>query len=164
MRKIGSWPITIAALFLAFLTYSLLGAVDPALVTLINPFVVLVFSVAMLYGETAGLLMGTAAGLLQDAFSYGVFGLAGLSFIMSGFLMGWFSQKLDLNSFSKRFLFVFIFSILQLSIWVILYALIFKKSLLYTQPFIYLQPATTSLLVSGLVWLFRKWQLKGDVG
>jgi len=164
MPRIRSWPMTITALLLAFLLYSLLGAIDPALVMLINPFAMVVFSVAIIYGEIAGLLMGTAAGLLQDAFSYGVFGLAGFSFTMSGFLAGWFSQKLNLNSFSKRFFFAFVFSLLQLSLWVILYALIFKKSLLYTQPFIYLQPVTTSLLVSGLVWLFRKWQLKGVVG
>jgi len=164
MNNFKSWSISILVLLLAFILYSLLGAVDPALVMLVNPFAVVVLLISIIYGELGGLLMGTAAGLVQDAFSYGVFGLAGFSYIVSGFLAGWFSHKLNLNSFIKRTLFSFICSLLQLSLWVVLYALIFKKSLLYSQPFIYLQPITTAFLVSGLIWLFRKLELKGEVG
>ncbi|MGB9835706.1 MAG: rod shape-determining protein MreD [Candidatus Saccharicenans sp.] len=162
MNNFKNWLISLLTLLLAFILYSLLGAVDPALIMLINPFVVAVFFASVIYGEVAGLLMGTAAGLIQDAFSYGVFGLAGFSYTISGFLAGWFSQKLSLNSFNKRFLFSFFFALFQLSLWITLYALIFKKSILYTQPFIYLQTVVTALLVSGLVWLFRKLKSKEE--
>lgn len=162
MYNYQDWLVAILSLILAFVIYSFLGALDPALVMLINPFAVVVFFISIIYGEVAGLLIGTSAGLLQDAFSYGVLGLAGLSYTISGFLAGWFSQKLNLNSFTKRFVFSFVFSVLQLSIWLVVYGLIFKQSILYSQIYIYLQPVNTALLVSGMVWLLRKLKLKGE--
>ncbi len=162
MYNYYDWLVAIVSLILSFVIYSFLGALDPALVMLINPFAVVVFFISILYGEVAGLLVGTGAGLIQDAFSYGVLGLAGLSYTISAFLAGWFSQKLNLNSFNKRFVFSFIFSLLQLSIWLVMYGLIFKQSILYSQPYIYIQPVNTALLVSVMVWLIKKLKLKGE--
>lgn len=153
--------VLVLGLVLAFALYSLLGRLEPGLVLMINTFSILVFFTALNYGEIDGAIMGTVAGLLQDAFSHSVFGLAGLSLTVAGFLSGWFSQKLDLNSLTKRAVFIFFFSLLQLTIWVIFYYLIFRKGLLYSQPALYLQPIFTAFLGSLVIGLFRK--IKGIV-
>jgi len=143
-------------LVLAFVLYSLLGNLEPNLVILVNAFSILVFFSAMVYGEVEGAVMGTVAGLLQDGFSHSVFGLAGLSQTISGFLAGWLSQKLNLSTFYKRAVFVFFFSLIQLLLWVFFYFLIFKKALLYTQPALYLQPVFTSIITSSVIGFYRK--------
>jgi len=148
--------VLVLGLLLAVALYALLGWLEPALVMLINTFSILVILTAIVYGELDGAIMGTCAGLAQDALSHGVFGLAGLSLTISGFLAGWLSRKLDLRTFYKRSVFIFILSLGQLFIWTFFYYLIFRKSLLYTQPGLYLQPALTALLTAALVKLFRR--------
>ncbi len=148
--------VLVPGLILAIGLYAFLGWLEPALVLLINIFAVLVMLTAIVYGELDGAIMGTCAGLVQDALSHGVFGLAGLSLTISGFLAGWLSRKLDVHTFYKRTVFVFILSLVQLIIWAFFYFLIFRKSLLYSQPVLYLQPLVTALLASALINLFRK--------
>jgi rod shape-determining protein MreD len=142
--------------FLAFVLYSLLGNLEPDLVLLLNTFSIFVLFSAMVYGEVEGAAMGTVAGLLQDAFSHGVFGLSGVSQTITGFLAGWLSRRLNLNTFYKRAVFIFIFSLMQLLIWVTFYFVIFKKSLLYSQPGIYFQPVFTALATSSVIGFYRK--------
>jgi len=143
-------------LFLAFVFYSLLGNLEPDLVLLLNTFSIFVLFSALVYGEVEGAAMGTVAGLLQDAFSHGVFGLSGMSQTITGFLAGWLSRRLNLNTFYKRAVFVFIFSLIQLLIWVTFYFLIFKKSLLYSQAAIYFQPVFTAVATSSIISFYRK--------
>ncbi|HEK86318.1 MAG TPA: rod shape-determining protein MreD [Candidatus Aminicenantes bacterium] len=148
-------------LVLAAAFYSLLGSLNPVLVLLINAWAILVFFSALIYGEIEGAVMGTIAGLLQDAFSHSIFGLAGLSLTIAGFLLGWTSQKVNLNTFYKKIIFLFFFSLLQLIIWVIFYYFIFKKSLLYSRPEIYLQPVATTLITAALITFFHKLKTTG---
>jgi rod shape-determining protein MreD len=142
-------------LVLAFAIYSLLGQLNPNLIIFINTFSQVVLLAAIIYGEIEGAVMGTVAGLLEDAFSHGVFGLSGLSLTITGFLAGWFAQKINLNSLAKRSVFLFFFSLFQLLVWMIFYGLIFKKSLLYSRPGLYLQPVITAIITSLLAGLFR---------
>jgi rod shape-determining protein MreD len=148
--------VLVLGLILAVGLYVLLGWLEPALVLLVNSFAILVFFTAVFYGELDGAVMGTCAGLLQDALSHGVFGLAGLSLTVSGFLTGWLSQRLDVRTFYKRFIFLFIMSLFQLFFWAIFYFLIFRKSLLYSQPALYLQPLFSALLTSLIINIFKK--------
>ncbi|RFT15975.1 MAG: hypothetical protein OP8BY_1981 [Candidatus Saccharicenans subterraneus] len=148
--------VLVFGLMLAVALYAFLGWLEPSLVLLFNTFSILVMVIAIVYGELDGAIMGTCAGLAQDALSYGVFGLAGLSLTISGFLAGWLSRKLDVHTFYKRMVFVFILSLGQLIIWTLFYFLIFRKSLLYSQPVLYLQPLATALLAAVLIRLFRK--------
>lgn len=148
--------VLVLGLILAVALYAFLGWLEPSLVLLFNTFSILVMLTAIVYGELDGAIMGTCAGLAQDALSYGVFGLSGLSLTISGFLAGWLSRKLDVHTFYKRTVFVFILSLGQLIIWAFFYFLIFRKSLLYSQPVLYLQPLATALLVAVLINLFRK--------
>ncbi len=143
-------------IILAVALYALLGRLDPTLIILINTFSILVLVAAVIYGELEGAIIGTGAGLIQDAMSYGVFGLAGLSQTLSGFLAGWLSHKFDLNNFYRRLVFLFFLSMVQLIIWVFLYSLIFKKSILYSHPAFYFQPVFTAILTSSIVSLCKK--------
>jgi rod shape-determining protein MreD len=141
-------------LVLAFAFYSLLGRLNPDLTIFINTFIIAVLLAAIIYGEIEGAVMGTVAGLLEDAFSHGVFGLSGLSLTITGFLAGWFAQKISLNSLGKRSVILFFFSLFQLVLWIILYNFVFKKSLLYSRPGLYLQPVITAIITSLLAGLF----------
>jgi len=142
-------------LVLAFAFYSLLGRLNPDLTIFINTFIIAVLLAAITYGEIEGAVMGTVAGLLEDAFSHGVFGLSGLSLTITGFLAGWFAQKISLNSLGKRSVILFFFSLFQLVLWIVLYNFVFKKSLLYSRPGLYLQPVITAIITSLLAGLFR---------
>ncbi|MCX8160855.1 MAG: rod shape-determining protein MreD [Candidatus Saccharicenans sp.] len=148
--------VLVFGLILATAVYALLGWLEPALVLLVNTFSVLVMLIAVVYGELDGAIIGTCAGLVQDALSHGVFGLAGLSLTITGFLAGWLSRKLDVHTFYKRLIFIFILSLGQLLIWTFFYFLIFRQSLLYSQPALYLQPMVTALLAAALINLFKK--------
>jgi len=148
--------VLVLGLILAVGFYALLGWLEPTLVLLVNSFAILVFFTAVSYGELDGAIMGTCAGLVQDALSHGVFGLAGLSLTVSGFLTGWLSQRLDVHTFYKRFVFLFFMSLFQLFFWVIFYFLIFRRSLLYSQPALYLQPLFSGLLGSLIINLSKK--------
>ncbi len=143
-------------LVMAVALYSLLGRLEPTLIIMINTFSILVFWSGVVYGETYGAVMGTCAGLVQDAFSSGVFGLAALSLTVAGFLAGYLSRKLDLNSFYKRTIFIFFLSLIQIAIWLFFYFFIFRKSLLYTQPALYLQPVVTAFLSGAVITIFKK--------
>jgi rod shape-determining protein MreD len=142
-------------LVLAFAFYSLLGRLNPDLTIFINTFIIAVLLAAITYGEIEGAVMGTVAGLLEDAFSHGVFGLSGLSLTITGFLAGWFAQKISLNSLGKRSVILFFFSLFQLVLWIVLYNFVFKKSLLYSRPGLYLQPVITAIITSLLAGFFR---------
>lgn len=148
--------VLVLGLILAVALYALLGWLEPSLVLLINTFSVLVMLTAVIYGELDGAIMGTCAGLAQDALAHGVFGLAGLSLTITGFLAGWLSRKLDVHTFYKRTVFIFILSLGQLIIWAFFYFLIFRKSLLYSQPVLYLQPLATAVLAAALLNWLRK--------
>jgi len=151
--RIRKGLVLLLMLVLAFAFYSLLGRLNPNLIVFINTFSMAVLLAAIIYGEIEGAVMGTVAGLLADAFSDGVFGLSGLSLTITGFLAGWFAQKINLNSLGKRSVMLFFFSLFQLLLWVVLYNFIFKNSLLYSRPGLYLQPVITAIITSLLAGL-----------
>jgi len=153
--RIRKGLVLLLMLVLAFAFYSLLGRLNPDLTIFINTFIIAVLLAAITYGEIEGAVMGTVAGLLEDAFSHGVFGLSGLSLTITGFLAGWFAQKISLNSLGKRSVILFFFSLFQLVLWIVLYNFVFKKSLLYSRPGLYLQPVITAIITSLLAGLFR---------
>ncbi len=153
--RIRKGLVLLLMLVLAFAFYSLLGRLNPDLTIFINTFIIAVLLAAITYGEIEGAVMGTVAGLLEDAFSHGVFGLSGLSLTITGFLAGWFAQKISLNSLGKRSVILFFFSLFQLVLWIVLYNFVFKKSLLYSRPGLYLQPVITAIITSLLAGFFR---------
>jgi len=108
---------TAAATLAAFVLYSLLGRVDPSLLLILNTFSLVVIFFSMLKGELFGVVLGALCGLLQDSFSMGVFGVAGLSKTLLGFTAGYVSRKMNVVPFFRNFIFIFILATGELAVW-----------------------------------------------
>ena len=106
-------------------------------------------------GETFGACLGTVCGLIQDAFSLGVFGVAGLSKTIMGFLAGYVSKKLDMTPFFRKFLFILVLLSLEFVLWAFLSSFIFSEKLLIGRTLHSFQPVATAILGS-LIFLLLK--------
>lgn len=145
-----------AATLAAFVLYSLLGRINPSLLMILNTFSLVVILFAMLKGELFGVLLGALCGLLQDSFSLGVFGVAGLSKTLLGFSAGYISRKVNVFPFFRNFIFIFILATGELAVWAFLYALIFSMRILTGNALIFFQPLTTAVLGSLIFALVRR--------
>jgi rod shape-determining protein MreD len=145
-----------AATLAAFVLYSLLGKAGPALILIVNTFTLVVVFFAMLKGEVFGALLGTACGLLQDSFSLGVFGVAGLSKTLMGFAAGYASTKMNVASPSRSFIFIFVMATGEMALWAFLYGLVFSERIATGNALIFFQPLATAALGTGLFALVRR--------
>ncbi|MCK4336462.1 MAG: rod shape-determining protein MreD, partial [Candidatus Aminicenantes bacterium] len=75
-------------LILAVVMYTLLESISFSAVLIFNIFNLVVIYFAMEKGETSGAILGMVCGMIQDSFSAGVFGVAGISKTITGFLAG----------------------------------------------------------------------------
>ncbi|HOW86186.1 MAG TPA: rod shape-determining protein MreD [Candidatus Aminicenantes bacterium] len=142
---------TVLAVALAVAVYSAAGAGAPALLAVFNAFSVFVLYFAIRRGEIFGAVLGTAAGLVQDAFSLGVFGVAGLTKTLLGFWAGFISRRIDVASFGRNILFTLALSVLEMILWTLLTAVVRPGSVNLQGGLVVLQPVITAVLVSG--WL-----------
>ena len=85
-------------IILAFLIFLGLKTISFSLIQLFNIFGLIVIYFAIRKGEIFGSCLGAGCGLIQDAFSLGVFGVAGLSKTILGFLAGYIAKKIDVTS------------------------------------------------------------------
>lgn len=145
-----------AATLAAFVLYSFLGRINPSLLMILNTFSLVVIFFAMLKGELFGVLLGALCGLLQDSFSLGVFGVAGLSKTLLGFAAGYISRKVNVFPFFRNFIFIFILATGELAVWTFLYTLIFSMRILTGNALIFFQPLTTAVLGSLIFALVRR--------
>ena len=81
----------------AFLVFSALRQISLSLAIGVDVFTVAVIVYGVSEGEIAGAIMGMVCGLIIDAFSLGLFGLAGLSKTVTGFLAGFISRKINVQ-------------------------------------------------------------------
>jgi rod shape-determining protein MreD len=144
------------AVLAAFLIYTLMGKAGAALLLAVNAFSVIVLVFAVREGEVFGAALGTVCGLLQDSFSLGVFGVAGLTKTLLGFAAGLISRKIHVAPFFRNFVFIFILATVEIVLWVFLYSLIFSEKVVTRGGFVFFQPLTTAVLVSGVLALLRK--------
>jgi rod shape-determining protein MreD len=157
MRDILNDILTAAAAALAaFILYSLAGRAYPPLVLVFNAFSLAVILFAVWKGEVFGAVLGTACGLLQDSFSLGVFGVAGLSKTLLGFAAGYVSRKLHIGPSFRNFVFVFICSAGELAVWSLLYALVFSRKMASGNALVLFQPLVTAALGSAILTLVRR--------
>lgn len=157
MRDFFKMALSILA---AFLLNSLLARVSFSLLLLFNFFSLIVIYYAMEKGEIYGALLGAFCGLLQDSFSLGVFGVAGIAKTIMGFSAGYFSGKINVIPFRRSFMFVFLLLCLELIIWSVLYSFIFSQRVSTGGGLIFFQPLATALLGS-LAYRFIR-NLKGS--
>jgi len=140
-------------LLLAFLFYTVFKRISHSLIQLFNIFSLIVIYFALEKGESFGACLGTVCGLIQDAFSLGVFGVAGLSKTIMGFLAGYISRKLDVSPFFRKLIFIFVLLSLEFVLWAFLSLFIYSERLLIGRTLQSFQPLATALLGSVLFLL-----------
>jgi rod shape-determining protein MreD len=136
--------------------FILLGRLDPSVVLLVNPFAAAVIVIGCRGGPTWGAAAGTAAGLLQDALTFRVFGLAGLTKTILGFFSGVVSRRINVAPAGRSFVFGFFMALLELILWVALYVLVFGERVYIRNGLLVLQPVVTAALSSLVLFLLRR--------
>ncbi len=139
----------------AFLFYSFIGKISAPVLLAVNAFSIAVVYSSIRRGEVFGACVGTVCGLIQDSFSTGVFGLAGLTKTLLGYGTGFISRRIDVSSFLRRAALVLILASLELGAWIGLKALVFSERIYLGRGLLLLQPPVTSLAVS-LFFTFLK--------
>lgn len=143
------------ATLVAVLVYTLAGAGSPALLIVFNAFSVVVLYFSVRRGEVFGALLGTMCGLVQDAFSLGVFGVAGLTKTLLGFWAGYVAKRIDVGPFARNALFLLVMSVLETLLWAVLMAIVHSRSVNLFGGLLFVQPVLTAVLGSSLFWIER---------
>ncbi len=146
----------VAGILLAVGVYTLLGKVSAPLVVVFNAFawVVLYFSLAR--QEAFGAVIGTVCGLLQDAFSSGVFGMAGLTKTVLGFSTGMVARKIDVAPVGRNFALLLVMAAAEVVLWEALTSFLFRESPGLGGGLILLQLLATATVVCLSYQLMRK--------
>lgn len=141
---------TSLGIIIALILFSLLSRLSIHLIQAINVFSLLVIFMSSSRNEVYGACLGAVCGLIQDSFSLGVFGVAGIAKTVMGFLAGLVSKRIDVSSFTRTFLFIFVLITVELMFWAFLYSFIYSKTLNTGRGVIFLQPFITALIGSTL--------------
>jgi len=148
----------------AVAVYSVAGAGAPALLIVFNAFSVVVLYFSIRRGEVFGALLGTMCGLVQDAFSLGVFGVAGLTKTLLGFWTGFISRRIDVAPFTRNALFMLVMSVLEMALWVLITAVVRLESVNLHGGLLLLQPVVTAVLGSSLFAIERRIRARSSRG
>jgi rod shape-determining protein MreD len=144
----------------AFLFYSFVGGIHPSLLIILNAFSLIVVTFSAGRGEIFGAVLGAVCGLVQDSFSLGVFGVAGLTKTLLGFWTGYVSKRMDVVPFIRNTAFFWIMSSLELLLWVLLTAFVLKGHVDFRHGVLLLQPFVTALLGSLILTVARRVQAR----
>jgi len=153
MRDYVKAILTIIAVFAA---HTILGKISKEIPIALNLFTIIVIYFAMLKGEIFGAFTGAVCGLIQDSFSFGVFGVAGLATTLTGYLAGVISRKIYVISFFRNFLFISILTIFQLVIWKCMHFFVSSEPFFSGSIVILFQPFFNALAGSLFFPVFRK--------
>jgi rod shape-determining protein MreD len=140
----------------AFLFYSLLGGARPAVLFFFNAFAVVTVSFSVGKGEIFGASLGAVCGLVQDSFSLGVFGVAGLTKTLLGFWTGYISRRMDVVPFFRKALFLFVMATLELTAWALLNAVVLQDRVNTGRGLLFLQPVVTAVSASAILTIARR--------
>jgi rod shape-determining protein MreD len=145
-------------IIIAFLLYTTLSKISPYLVLLINVFSLVVIYFAVEKNEIFGACVGAFCGLIQDSFSLGVFGVAGLAKTIAGFTAGYIAKKIDVHPPLRSFVFIFLLISFEFILWALLYSFVFSGSINTGRGLIFFQPLSTALVGSVLFFFLRKFK------
>lgn len=138
------------SIIFAFGIYSLLIEISLSLLLLINVFSIVVIYYSVRRGEIFGSVIGMICGLIQDSFAFGVYGVAGISKTLMGFLAGSISKKMNFLTFSRNLLlYSFLFGF-ELIMTAGLNRIIFQRGMFTGRGLLYLQPFCSALLAALL--------------
>ena len=148
----------------AVMVYSLAGSAGPSLLIVLNAFSVVVLYFSVRRGEVFGAFLGTVCGLVQDSFSLGVFGVAGLTKTLLGFWAGYISRRVDVAPFHRNAAFMLALAVLEVILWVAITAVVRLESVNFHGGLILLQPLVTAVLGSSLVAIERRVRARSSRG
>ncbi|MBN1271750.1 MAG: rod shape-determining protein MreD [Candidatus Aminicenantes bacterium] len=127
-----------------------------------NEYISLLSLVVILYavkkGELFGAGLGTVCGLIQDSFSAGIYGISGLAKTLTGFLAGYISRKININSPFRSFILIFVLVVMEILIWSFFYWFITKGSFFRGGTGVFFRPLLTSILGSFLFMILKKYK------
>ena len=146
-------------IFIAFIIYTVLFKISVSLVLMLNTFSVVVIYFAFKKGEVFGAIMGMICGLIQDSFSIGVFGVAGIAKTILGYLAGTLSKKMNVFPFTRNVIINIVLLTMELAIWSLLFRFVFSENINIGGGIIFLQPLGTAFAASALFPLLRKIQV-----
>jgi rod shape-determining protein MreD len=154
---------TVFSVIVVFIIYVFLSRFSGSIILSLNLFSLVVIYFACAKGEIYGALLGTCCGLIYDSFSLGVFGVAGLSKSITGYLAGYISSKVDMSPFLRNFVFflrnfVFILVLLsfELFLWFSLYTAVLSESVDTGNGILFFQPFVTAIIGSLVFSFLRK--------
>jgi rod shape-determining protein MreD len=142
----------ILGIILAFLIYTLLSRISFKINLLFNIFLITTIYFAFKKGEVEGALIGMFCGLIHDSFSIEVFGVAGISMTLTGYLAGYFPKKVNVYSPLKMILFIFFLTVINLIIWAAMYSFVFSENIFVGGGYIFFQPLATAVLGSLMIY------------
>lgn len=145
-------------IIIALLLYTVLNKISPSLVLLFNVFSLVVIYFAVEKNEIFGACLGAFCGLIQDSFSLGVFGVAGLAKTVAGFTAGYIAKKVDVRPPLRNFIFIFLLISFEFILWALLYYFIFSESINTGRGLVFFQPLTTAVVGSFLFSFLRKFE------
>jgi len=146
----------ILTIICALVLFSGLTKISPESAMVLNVFNLVVLYFAMEKGEVTGAIMGSAVGLIQDSFSIAVFGIAGISKTIMGFLAGYISKRINIAPFFRRLIFIFIMLLLEGLIWMALYSFVIAERFYTSRGWLFLQPVSTTALAFIVFPIFDK--------
>ncbi|HVP90613.1 MAG TPA: rod shape-determining protein MreD [Terriglobales bacterium] len=140
----------------AFAFYALIGGARPSVLIAVNAFAIVVVTFSVGRDEVFGAVLGAVCGLIQDSFSLGVFGVAGLTKTLLGFGTGYISRRFDVGAFFRNALFLLFMSSLELVLWLLLEGLVLREPVDFRRGLLALQPFVTALVGSLILHVERR--------
>lgn len=144
------------AIFCSVVLFSVLTKISPTFALILNVFNLLVLYFALEEGEIYGAVMGSVGGLIQDSFSIGVFGIAGISKTIMGFLAGYISRQINVVPRIRRFIFIAVMLLLEVVLWMLLYSFVLNEAFYSAKGLLFIQPICTAVLAFIVFPLFKK--------
>ncbi len=144
------------AIIIAIALFAAFSYLSVYLIQVINVFSLVVIYYASSKGEIQGACLGAVCGLIQDSFSLGVFGVAGIAKTITGFIAGFIAKRINVVPAMRNFVFIFIMIAVELILWASLYSFVYSKGLNTGRGVIFLQPLVTALIGTALFPFIRK--------
>lgn len=140
----------------AFVLTTAVSKISFSLFYLFNFFSLVVLYFALEKGEIYGAGLGAFCGLIQDSFSLGVFGVAGIAKTVLGYSAGYFSSKINVVPFRRNFVFIFLLLSVELLVWAGLYSFIFSGKVFTGKGLLFFQPLSTAALGAVLFHYLKR--------
>ena len=145
-----SWIAGGIGIVAAVLVFSLLRPLSAPADLVVDVFSVAVLVFGTLRGEVPGAVFGAVCGLIVDAFSLGVFGIAGLSLTPGGFLAGYVSRKINIQPFFRTFVFFIVLAVGMFAGWAGLTVLVGRSPLPWSGGLVVLRPVVSAVVASAI--------------